>query len=240
MLAPLEGIGPAVGATCSIDPDPDPMQRLDQHLAALPELVVIGTVTDEIPISTEFTTTTTGATVVRTPVLTPYQEDNGEFQSTVHIEAVLKGDPPASDLVMPDLSNNWYCVGGPRLHKGDRLLLLLDQEPTWTSNGEPRDLIWETGPSGGNIVLTPDRAVLDDHLPGNSSDLGPSEDVVRHVAATVGASEAQTQSALDTLRPSPSDDSHAKTIVVVITSAFAVLIIATGVVWWRVQRRRDA
>ncbi len=119
---------PSPAFACSIAPEPDPAQRLDQRLAGAPELVVIGTVTNEVPISSEIVTTTTGAAIVRTALTTGSEQGNTEYQSRVHIEAVLKGDAPANHLVMPALNDSWLCVGGPRLHEGDRVLLLLDLE----------------------------------------------------------------------------------------------------------------
>lgn len=190
------GSRPAEGAACLYAPMPNPAQRL-ALTAADAQLIVIGYVTDEYPVMK-----TAGPSGEFRPLPDAGPSDRpGLYQSKVRIESVLKGDDPGPELTLNFLSDEWLCVGGPRIFEGTRVLLMLSFGAYETGPGAAPPH-WQTGPIGSPTIFTDDGAFLMDyeafdHKTGRRSQfLGPSEYVIKRVAREAGATEEATEQAL--------------------------------------------
>ena len=218
---------------CSMLEIPDPHERLEPRLEEWSDLIVLGRVVSETPIETAFLTSPTGASFIITPLDKPPSDPEGAvYQSTVHVDAVLKGALSQPDLVLPVLSDVWQCGGGPRLHPGDTVLLLLIEEPTWTSFGEPRDVIWAAGPAGGNVRFEGGQAYLDDYQSELGNELGDAIALINYVADRVDASNASRDAALAALSaPIPNESGGfdwpllVASLVIVAAAAISLLLL---------------
>ena len=186
----------ASSGACLYAPRPDPWDRL-ALVAPDAQLILVGYVTDEYPV-----VKTRGPGGEFRPLSDPGPSDRpGIYQSKVRVEAVLKGDDPGPELTLNFLSDEWQCVGGPRLFEGTRVLLMLNfgAFETWPGGAS---LHWQTGPTGSPMIFKDGGALLLDYdafeykTGRRSQFVGPSDHVLKRVAREAGASEEATKQAL--------------------------------------------
>ena len=179
-------------------PVPNPHERLDSAIRHWSDLVLVGVVINETRV--ERPLGSAGRRLPHELVPSPNQsktDRSGTFRSTIQIEAVLKGQYAGDVIELSFLSDNWLCVGGPRLEEGNMVLLLLKRTATWTNSEGPQGFIWQTALLGGQVLLTKGYAFMDDYQARREPRyLGTADEVITHVATSLGSRPEDTEAAL--------------------------------------------
>ena len=187
---------PAMSGACTSLSTPNPAQRL-ALIAPTAHLILVGYVTDEFPV---VVTPGPGGGLMPVPDASP-SDHQGFFRSKVRVEAVLKGDDPGPELTLNFLSDEWQCVGGPRIFKGTRVLQMLHRNGYGFGPGAVPPY-WQTGPSGSPTILTDDGAFLLDYEAFDYETgrrgryVGTSDYVLKRIAREAEATEEATKQAL--------------------------------------------
>jgi hypothetical protein len=246
MLAPFAALRepqPAEASTCSYLSPPNPWDRFTSALTyKLTSLIVVGVVTEEIKVESARNDRGRQVLVPSKDQSLAYDE-RGHFQSTVRVEAVLKGDPSVGEVVLPYLADEVYCTEGARLHVGQRVLLVLHEEIGWY---DPQiggyNASWQTGRAGSPILLQDGHAFMADQS-ADGRRFGSAEEVIRLVAAASGSSPREESRALASLsRPASTGGGGLSTllkVLVMLLPAAALAAYATALRPYR-SRARDA
>ena len=192
--------------TCRIRSVTDPQERLDSAIDnEWSEIVLVGVVTEELPLTLD----PAAPGGYRAASSSDASSGDPVFQSTVKVQAVLKGGPVDEEFVLTGLSEVWQCSSGPLLPEGERVLLFLGRWPVAAGIPVDEQFTWQTNLIGGQVFLTNGRAILTDYQSDNGGTyLGGAEDVVSYVAERLGANEEARAAALAALNaPAPASDS---------------------------------
>ena len=201
-LAP--GGNQAAEAVCSIGAT----DYADAAMTTLPrtQLLLVGTVTDERSIRRGTRTF---------------------YESVVEPQVMLKGEAPDEPIVLPFLGHlGADCSGGPRLLKGERVLLPVYWGRASYGDGESA---WQLTGIFSKVALQDGVATLQWHL--GSERLGESEDIIRTYGEAVGATDGQIEAAIAAaLTPdgAGAGDSTRRIVALAVTAG-AVIVIAAGV-----------
>ena len=215
---------------CRLVEMPDPENRL-RHAAsdAWTEIVLVGVVGDEVDVVLDDDAPNNYRPLRDGEAPDPY----GLFQSTVRVDAVLKGSVPGDELVLTGLSPDYQCAQAPRLPEGERVLLLIGKFPNTMGNQNPEDFTWQTNLLGGQAFFAGESAVMADY-PARAGDtyLGRPEEVVLEVASIVGASEAETNAAISALSApiAAEDDRGDQWWVSVVAAVLTVALAAVAII----------
>ena len=234
---PIQGAG---ASTCLMRDVPDPTERLMSAARSdFTEIVLIGVVTEQVPVERD-----PSHPDQYRPLLSASADDVRNLsQSTVRVDAVLKGSVAGKEFVLPGLSEVWQCSSGPLLPEGQRVLLFIGKWPNSIGNPSPDDFTWQTALLGGQVFFTDRAALMADYSAGHGDTyLGGAEDVVSRVALEVGASEEATQAALAALSTplAVDQDKSDRWWVSVVAGLFTVAACSTAILWMRRRGARRA
>ncbi len=121
--------------------------------------------------------------------------NNETYESNVAIEAVLAGDITPSTIVVGHLSYyDSLCSGGPRLYKGEQVLVALDQGFIETDGKAEDESIWRLHRFLGKVLLDGGEAVS--QYASLSVSVGEPEALIRQYGEALGSDETQIEQAV--------------------------------------------
>lgn len=166
------------------------------------------------------------------------------YESTLHAEAWLRGEPPPEPITIPWLGGiRGDCKGGPSFREGERVVIGLSWTYFGTSGGGESEYAWQlTSPFVGKLLLQDGQVVSEGEFERFEA-VGETASVIRMIGEAVGASDPEIEAAISAARapgqvsPAERSDLPWSTIAIIATVLVAMVLV---VALRRRQRAHDA